>query len=204
MKMLDEDNVRDVAIGESEFETLYSCAEAPLKPILLVAFDTGMRKREILDLRWEQVNLKAGTVRLAARDTKGKHPRIIVLTSRVIATLEAMKKRLPTSISGYVFVNPAKGKPWNEIRKVFDRARTAAGLPNMWFHDLRRSFVTNARRRGVAESVVMRMSGHKTRTVFERYNVVSEDDLRNAVRVIELGSRAELDEKKSEKGSVFS
>jgi integrase len=55
----------------------------------------------------------------------------------------------------------------------------------MWFHDLRRSFVTNARRFGVPESVVMRMSGHKTRAVFDRYNIVSVDDLRQAVDRIE-------------------
>jgi integrase len=159
-----------------------------------------MRKREILDLRWDQVNLKEGTVRLAARDTKGKHPRVIILTGRVREALG----QLPRSLSGYVFVNPETGKPWNQIKKVFFRARKDAGLHKLWFHDLRRSFITNARRRGVAESVVMRMSGHKTRSVFERYNVVNEDDLRDAVRVIELGSRAELDENKSEKGSVVS
>jgi len=61
----------------------------------------------------------------------------------------------------------------------------AAGLSGVWFHDLRRSFVTNARRYGVSESVVMRMSGHKTRAVFERYNVVAAEDLRDAVRRIE-------------------
>lgn len=192
VKMLNEDNVRDVAIGESEFETLYGCAEAPLKPILLMAFDTGMRKREILDLRWEQVNLKAGTVRLAARDTKSKQPRVIILTGRVREVLE----KLPRSISGYVFVNPDTDKPWNQIVKVFHRARKSAGLTKLWFHDLRRSFITNARRRGVAESVVMRMSGHRTRSVFERYNVVSEEDLREAARVIEIGSRREADEAK--------
>jgi integrase len=50
--------------------------------------------------------------------------------------------------------------------------RAAAGLRGLWFHDLRRSFITRARRVGVPESVVMKMSGHRTRAVFERYNVV--------------------------------
>ena len=66
------------------------------------------------------------------------------------------------------------------------------------FHDLRRSFVTNARRRDVAESVIMKMSGHKTRNVFERYNVVDETDLRNAVAMIEAGCDRELKEAVSE------
>jgi integrase len=74
---------------------------------------------------------------------------------------------------------------------MFARAIDEANLEGLWFHDLRRSFVTNARRHGVPESVVMRISGHKTRAVFDRYNIVSEDDLRAAVSRIEA-SRAEF------------
>ena len=58
------------------------------------------------------------------------------------------------------------------MKKRFGRAVDAAGLRGLWFHDLRRSFITRARRVGVPESVVMKMSGHRTRAVFERYNVV--------------------------------
>ena len=73
---------------------------------------------------------------------------------------------------------------------MFKRACKGAGVPcggkdGLWFHDLRRSFVTRARRAGVPESVVMRMSGHRTREVFDRYNIVAEDDLRAGLALLE-------------------
>jgi len=75
--------------------------------------------------------------------------------------------------------------PWQNIDRMFNRARRAIGMEGLWFHDMRRSFVTKARRAGVPESVVMKMSGHRTREVFERYNIVSEEDLQEAVRRLE-------------------
>lgn len=183
VQLVKEDNIRKIMIEEPEFDTLIDKADEPLKPILLMAYDTGMRKNEILKLRWDQVSMKHGTVRLEQSDTKTSEPRVIVLSDRVIEEL----KKLPRSVSGYVFINPKTGQPWNQIQKMFHRARKAAKLERIWFHDLRRSFVTIARRRGVPESVVMKMSGHKTRSVFERYNIVSEEDLRAAVALIQRG-----------------
>lgn len=87
------------------------------------------------------------------------------MTSRLIQEL----RKVPHHIrSPFVFVNPKTGQPWNTIRKVFLLACQESGLEGIWFHDLRRSFITNARRRGVPESVIMKMSGHKTRSVFDR------------------------------------
>jgi integrase len=135
------------------------------------------------------VDLNARSIRLHAEDTKTEEARTIYLTERVLAAL----RELPRSIAdGPVFMNPSTGESFKEIRFMFRRAVKRAGLPNdLWFHDLRRSFVTNARRRGVAESVVMRMSGHKTRAVFDRYNVVEDADVRRAVLLIEAGTAAE-------------
>jgi len=182
---LPEDNIRSVVLSETDFTALYQAAEPALKPIILVAYDTGMRKGEILNLRWNQVDLKRGTIELEGTDTKTRKARTIILTARVKAALKAM----PRSISGFVFVNSETDKPWVQIKKVFFRARDAAKLEKIWFHDLRRSFVTKARRAGVPETVIMEMSGHKTRSVFARYNIVDDSDRREAVRQIERAQR---------------
>jgi integrase len=112
--------------------------------------------------------LEAGVVRLAPQDTKGGESRIVYLTGRVRAAFRELPRGLH---DGNVFLNPQTGKPWRDVRTLFGGAFRRAGIEGLWFHDLRRSFVTNARRRGIPESVVMRMSGHRTRAVFDRYNI---------------------------------
>jgi integrase len=89
-------------------------------------------------------------------------------------------------------VPAGRGTRWEDARKLFVRARRKAELTQVWFHDHRRSFVTNSRRRGVPESVVMRMSGHRTRNVFDRYNIVEDEDVRNAVKAIEARTARDL------------
>jgi integrase len=185
--LLRRPNVRRTVVTDAMFEALHAAAEPLLRPILLTAYDTGMRLREVLGLRWDQVDLGERVVRLAAQDTKTEQARAVYLTGRVVAALRELPRPLRDA-AGPVFVNPGSGEAWQDIRKMFRRACAGAELTGIWFHDLRRSFVTNARRRGIPESVVMRMSGHKTRAVFDRYNVVSEDDLRDAVRRLEKGS----------------
>ncbi len=205
VRLLRKPNVRRVVVDEASFARLFKAADATFRPILLVAYDQGLRKDEVLELKWSQVDLKSGVIRLAPQDTKGGEHRAVYLTRRVHEALRDLPHRLHCE---FVFVNPETGDRWREIRRMFRRACGASNLEGVWFHDLRRSFVTNARRRGVAESVVMRMSGHRTRSVFDRYNVVSEDDLKEAVRRIEAGAAAEsaalgqeMDKVRSEAGA---
>ena len=190
VKKLKENNTRDVFVNDEEFDRLYECANADIQPILLVAYDTGMRLGEILKLKWSQVDLKEKRFRLTPRDTKTDKARVIILSRRIVESL----KKLPRGIKrdSYVFVNPDTDTAWVDIRKQFNKAKKAAELEHIWFHDLRRSFITNARKRGVPESVIMRMSGHRTRAVFDRYNIVCEDDLREAVELIEFARNKEL------------
>jgi integrase len=77
VKLLRVPNVRRVVLDEEAFQRFHRAAESWLRPILLVAFDTGMRKSEVLHLRWSQVDLRAGAVRLEAEDTKTDEPRVV-------------------------------------------------------------------------------------------------------------------------------
>jgi integrase len=181
VKLLRVPNVRRVVLDEVAFQRLHQAAEGWLRPILLLAYESGMRKGEVLNLRWSQVDLQAGAVRLEATDTKTDEPRVVYLTDRALRML-AEQPRLPGS--EHVFVNPATGRRWQDLQTAMERARKAAGLDGVWVHDLRRSFVTQARRSGLPESVVARFSGHRTPAVFRRYNIVEEQDLKAAVQVL--------------------
>ena len=178
LKMLHEDNVREVVVDGQSLELLLSKADEFLKPILLVAYDTGMRRQEVINLRWSQVDLVDGVIELYRGDTKGKKARKVPLADR---TLEALRSVPTYEGCEHVFVNPRTLKPWYDAKKKWEKARADAALDEVWFHDMRRSFTTHSRKAGNPESVVMKITGHKTRSVFDRYNIVDDDDLRTAI-----------------------
>jgi integrase len=139
VQLLRKPYVRRMVLDESGLQRLFAAAEEALQPILLLAFDTGMRKEEILALRWEQVDLEASTIDLAPEDTKTDEPRVIVLTQRAKDPLRALPSRFKKQ---FVFVNPRTKTHRVNIKKSFRRAVAEAEVRALWSHDLRRSFVT--------------------------------------------------------------
>jgi len=86
-------------------------------------------------------------------------------------------------LSDYLFTRGQA--PIEDFRMSWDLACDAAGVPGLLFHDLRRTAVRNLRRAGVAESVIMKITGHRTRGIFERYNITHQSD------TLEAGQMAE-------------
>lgn len=126
------------------------------------------------------------TIRLSPADTKNDEAKIVALTSDVYTLLEACV--VGKQADDYVFSHE-DGAPIGDFCKRWRTMCRKADCPNLLFHDLRRSAVRNMVRRGVPEAVAMKISGHKTRSVFDRYNIVSQSDIREAARKIEQGKR---------------
>jgi len=128
-------------------------------------------------LKWNQVNLHDGIVRLEAGETKNSEGRTLYMEPELWDLLKHLHKNRRMDC---LFVFNRNGKKIGSFCKSWRRAVTAAGVPNLLFHDLRRSAIRNMVRAGIPERVAMMISGHKTRSVFDRYNIVSQDDLKEA------------------------
>lgn len=199
--MLEEKNVRQRTVSEAEIIQVVVAAGPCLGPLFLAYYDTGMRKTELRLLRRACIDLTRKVIRLRPEDTKTGKGRVVPLTDRVVAAIRS----LPTPLgSEYVFANPETNRPWSDPYKLFRRVCQGLGIGGVWLHDTRRSFSTNARRRGSSESEVMKVTGHTTRSTFDRYNIVDEEDAREVIRRLEAGAASELarTERESRQDSV--
>jgi len=149
-------------------------------------FELGWRLRELLNLLWHQVDLSSGSVRLDPGTTKNNEGRLAYLSPALLECLRAhytATKELERDKGVIIpWVFHRRGRRILRFLASWQTACRMAGVPGMFFHDLRRTAVRNMVRAGVPERVAMMISGHKTRSVFERYNIVSEGDLREAAK----------------------
>ena len=139
---------------------------------------------EITNLKWNQVDRVQGIVRLESGETKNDEGRTVYLDEELRAVFGDQWKTRNKSkvILPYVFPNSYGNNKINDFRGSWKKACEKAQIGKKLFHDLRRTAVRNMVRSGIPERVAMMISGHKTRSVFERYNIVSETDLKLAAQ----------------------
>ena len=185
--MLRETNVRQGFFTREEIDRLVSFLPDDLGRMVLFGFLTGWRLDEIQGLEWQNVDFTAGEVRLFR--SKNEDGRVFPFTEEIRSILKAQPRKF-----GEIF-------PHGAFRKRWATACHKAGLPCIvtpygkhggrkikalrTFHDLRRSAAREMSRHGVPERVIMQLMGWKTRSVFDRYRIVSDGDLRDAARKLD-------------------
>jgi len=187
--MLAEHNVRSGFFEQAQYEAVLRHLPEPWRPVMTFAFLTGWRVRsEVLPITWAQVDERAAIVRLEPETTKNRDGRTFpygvlpdlqaVLTAQA-RVRDAFKAR--GMICRWVFPDAAGGRLPAFYSDVWREACRLAGCPGKIPHDFRRTAVRNLVRASVPEKTAMQLTGHKTRSVFDRYDIVNEDDLRQAV-----------------------
>ncbi|MGA2525728.1 MAG: tyrosine-type recombinase/integrase [Smithellaceae bacterium] len=188
--MLKELNTRKGFFEYKDFVSLRSVLPAYLKPVVTFAYHTGWRRAEILNLTWDKVDLKEGIVRLDPGETKNNEGRTLYLNEELLKEMHSLqsKRRL-----GFPYVFHRDGHRIKDYRDAWRSAckriglqvkdeKTGRMISAKLFHDFRRTAVRNMVRAGVHERVAMVISGHKTRSVFDRYNIINQDDLKDAIQ----------------------
>ena len=143
---------------------------------------TGMRAGEIVMLKWDQIDLERGLLRIEPGTTKNNQGRLVPLVKEVTEAFWQWKERTLLRYPTCPWVYHFRGERLERVPTgAWKAASDRIGLKEKLFHDLRRTAVRNMVRAGISERVAIAISGHKTRSVFDRYNVVNEVDLRSAM-----------------------
>ena len=188
IRLLKEPPARQGVVPEEKFDELLAALPSHLRLLICFLYWTAVRQGEAKKIEWEQVDLDEGLIRLRQGETKNDEGRVIPLASAVLALLRDVEPK-----TGRVFST-------TNLRKHWQKACVAVGLgtftkvegkpydpiyTGLHVHDLRRTALTEFTRRGVHMLTSMRISGHKTVAVFQRYNIVNTADIQAAMRLRE-------------------
>ena len=150
---------------------------APWQDILDLAYYSGWRKQEILGLTWEEIDMAGGVIRLSPARSKTLVGRILPISHPIA---EALARRRARRDPDSPLVFHRDGIPVRRWRTAWRTACQAAGVPTRFLHDCRRTAARNLIRANVPERVAMLLTGHKSRAIFDRYNIIHEQELLDA------------------------
>jgi integrase len=196
--MLGGEKVRQGFVEHEDFLRLVAELPEHLKPLVEFLYFGGWRKSAARNLEWREVDMRGRTARLKAEDSKNGEPWVLPLSGRL---WEIIQERAKARRLDCVYVFHENGKKIGDFRKGWQTACVAAGLgafakkeegeqkkkrqrkkySGLIIHDLRRCAARNLSRAGVGEQIAMRVTGHKTSSMFRRYRIIDESEIREAL-----------------------
>jgi len=178
VKLFKENNQRLRFLEKEEIVKLLANCNKHLKTIIIVALNTGMRKGEILKLKWHDVDIRRGVIHII--DSKNGEKREIPINEQVKTAFIRTSKHPD---SPYIFCNK-DGEPYGDVRKSFFTALKKSGILNFHFHDLRHTFASHLVMNGVDLNTVRELLGHKSLEMTLRYSHLSPDHKKRAVDIL--------------------
>jgi integrase len=178
-EMLPEDNARTGFLTDSQYSDLKAWLPEHLRGLLIFGYHLGMRKTALKNLRRDHVDWPNRVIRSEVPRRAKKQGRVLPIYGDMGPWLEMQMVSWPSTPKCH-WIFHLDGVRIGDFRKSWDTACKAANVPELLFHDLRRSAVRNMERAGVPRSQAMAMTGHKTDSIYSRYAIVSEQDIKAA------------------------
>jgi integrase len=172
-------NVRTGFLKPDQYQTLLKELPEELKLLFVFGYHVGMRRGALLEIKWKQVDISGGVVWI---EQKGPNRKPVPVAIPIYGDMREYLERQPKQ-SEYLFARGSERI--KDFRGAWDSACERAGFPDLIFHDLRRTAARNLIRAGVRESVAMKITGHKTRDMFRRYNIDDLEDIKDAGKMTE-------------------
>lgn len=176
-----EDNKIESYLTKEQEERLFEELDEHLKPIVVCALATGLRLSNILNLKWETVNLDIGFIEVLKQDNKGHKKIQIPISNKLRTELE----KIGVKKSGFVFINHKTGKPYTTIKTGFKNALKRAGIENFRFHDLRHTVGTRLVASGVDLKTVQDLLAHSDIKTTQRYLHPVTENMKKAVDILD-------------------
>lgn len=180
-----EDNARQGFIEHEAYTALLDHMPRHLKAMFVCGYYLGMRQGELRKIKWNQLDLAASQIRLSGRQTKNKSPRTAPIYGDMAKWLQWQRDVIRAEFPACELVFHWNGRPISAHLPGWIDACKEAGHAGLLFHDLRRSAVRNMERAGFSRKVAMSISGHKTESIYRRYDIVDESDLKAAAEKME-------------------
>ena len=180
----EKDHVREGFLSAEQMTRLLAALpDDGLRDYVEFCWCTGMRKSEAASLRWSFIH--DGRIVVPQEFCKSRKPHVIPIAGPLAAILKRREAARSFQLNGIAqlceFVFHRDGESIREFRKTWKTATAKVAVGNILFHDLRRSAVRDLIRAGVSQSVAMKISGHRTAAIFQRYDIVVGDDLKPAL-----------------------
>lgn len=177
---------------KSEVLAIVAALASPVNDLILTLWTTGWRRDEVRLLKWSDVNMNAGEIRLTEARSKTGKPRVFPFAASP-SLGRMMKARFVSRGAGAVYVfERAPGVQVKDFRDAWERACKAAGVPGRIVHDLRRSRARHLSRAGVPERTIMSICGWTTAAMLHRYLITSGQDIAEAIGRVESGTHRSL------------